>query len=180
MAPSTRARAEHLSVQGKSCRDAAVLAILYPGAAGPSLVLTLRHADLPAHAGQVSFPGGARDPGEELSATALRETEEEIGLDPDQVKILGPLTPLYVPPSGFCIYPFVGAVEELPALRPFEREVSAVLHVPLSHLLSANTRVTEEWVLRGEPVTVPFYRYETHKVWGATAMILAELLEVAR
>ena len=180
MAPSSRAMAEQLSVQGKQCRDAAVLALLYPGSGGPSLVLTLRHAELPNHAGQISFPGGTRDENESLSDTALREAHEEIGVDAEAVDVLGQLTPLYIPPSRFCVYPFVGAVTALPTLRPYEREVEAVLHVPLAHLLAANTRVTEEWVLRGEPVTVPFYRFEAHKVWGATAMILAELVELVR
>lgn len=180
MAPSSRGAEEALSVAGKQCREAAVLIVLYPGEAGPSLILTLRRADLPDHAGQISFPGGSRDEGESLRETALREAEEEVGLSPPSVALMGTLTPLYIPPSGYCVYPFVGAVAPLPPLRPLEAEVEQILHVPLHHLLAENTRVTEEWALLGEPVTVPFYACETHKVWGATAMILAELLEALR
>lgn len=180
MAPSTRVVAEQFSVEGKDCREAAVLALLHPSPAGPSLVLTLRNADLPDHPGQISFPGGARDHEESLRETALREANEEVGVKADAVEILGELTPLFIPPSRYCVHPFVGRVDPLPTLVPHEHEVSAVLHVPLVHLLEANTRVTEEWVLRGQPVTVPFYRYESHKVWGATAMMLAELVEVVR
>ncbi len=178
MAPSSRMQLEHLSVEGKECRDAAVLALLHPGPRGTTLVLTLRNADLPDHPGQIAFPGGSRDEGESLRETALREAEEEIRVPRESVDVLGSLTPLYVPPSQFCVYPFVGAVDPLPPLAPYEQEVSAILHVPLAHLLEANSRITEEWVLRGEPIRVPFYRFESYKVWGATAMMLAELVEV--
>jgi len=180
MAPSARAVADALSVRGKSCREAAVIALIYPDRDGPSLLLTLRRSDLADHPGQISFPGGSRDAGEDLVETALREAREELGVSPEDVDVLGPLTPLFIPPSGFCVYPFVATVDRLRDLSPNPDEVEAVLRVPLSHFLEENIRVTEEWVLRGEPVTVPFYAYETHKVWGATAMILSELLELVR
>lgn len=180
MAPSTREVAEHLSVDGKACREAAVLLPVFPDRDGASLLLTLRRADLPDHPGQISFPGGSRDPNESLQDAALREAHEELGIEPGLVELLGALTPLYIPPSKFCVYPYVGALSGPPSLAIREEEVAEVLRVPLSHLLAENALVTEEWVLRGEPVVVPFYRYEAHKVWGATAMILAELLELIR
>ena len=177
MAPAARAYPSALNVEGKDCREAGVLALLYPSAAGaPVLVLTLRREDLSDHAGQISFPGGQREAGETLRETALREAREEIGLAPEGVELLGALTPLFIDPSSFCVHPFVGAMREQPALRPTDAEVEAILHVPLAHLLAPGTLVREEWTLHGAPVEVPFFAFDGHQVWGATAMMLAELL----
>jgi 8-oxo-dGTP pyrophosphatase MutT (NUDIX family) len=180
MAPRHDARKAALSVDGRSCREAGVLALLAPGPDGPRLVLTVRRADLPDHAGQISFPGGQREGDESLRETALREAEEEVGLASAAVQVLGALTPLYIPPSQFCVHPFVGAVRTDLALRPTDREVEQVLRPSLRHLLAPETRVVETWTLRGEAVDVPYYAVGEHTVWGATAMMLAELLAVAR
>lgn len=176
MAPVYRQDPAMASVEGKACREAGVLALFFPLDGIPYLLLTARHADLRHHAGQVSFPGGQREPGEALHETALREAHEEVGLPPETVDVLGPLTPLYIPPSGFCVYPFVGTATALPALRPLDAEVDAVLHVPLAHLLDPPTRRIEPWLLRGREVEVPFFAFDDFRVWGATAMMLAELL----
>jgi len=187
MAPRYRARRDAMSVNGKDCREAGVLALLYPqrnpagaGGAVPHLVLTVRRDDLPDHPGQVSFPGGQREAGEALPDTALREALEEINLLPEPVDILGPLTPLYVPPSNFCVHPFVGVIDHEPDLRPTDREVGAILRVPIPHLLAPDTRVLETWTLHGTDINVPHYQLDNHDVWGATAMMLAELLHCLR
>lgn len=176
MAPAHRQDVSLATVDGKACREAGVLALLFPEADVPTLVLTVRHGHLRAHAGQVAFPGGRREPGESLRETALREAQEEVGLAPERVDVLGMLTPLYVPPSGFCVYPFVGAMAEPPELRPTDAEVERVLRVPLRHLLDPATRRRAPWTLRGKEVDVPFFAVGGHQVWGATAMMLAELL----
>ena len=176
MAPAYRQDAALADVRGKACREAGVLALLFPEADVPTLVLTVRHGYLKEHAGQISFPGGRREEGEALRDTALREAHEEIGLAPELVDVLGALTPLYIPPSNFCVYPFVGAVPEPPTLRPTDAEVEAILRVPLPRLLDPQTRRRAPWRLRGREVVVPFFDLGGHRVWGATAMMLAELL----
>lgn len=177
MAPRYRQDAELADVRGKPCREAAVLALLHPLADdAPALVLTVRPPDMKHHGGQIAFPGGRREADEARETTALREAEEEVGLPQDQVDLLGPLTPLYIPPSNFCVYPFVGAVEQHPDLYPADEEVAEILHVPLARLLAPTTHREEPWTLRGREVVVPYFSIAEHKVWGATAMMLAELL----
>jgi 8-oxo-dGTP pyrophosphatase MutT (NUDIX family) len=175
MAPRYEARKSALSVNGRDCREAGVLALIYPDD-DPHLVLTVRRDDLPDHPGQVSFPGGQREAGETLPETALREAHEEVDLPPEPVHLLGALTPLFVPPSNFCVHPFVGVIDHVPSLRPTDREVGNILHVPVAHLLAPDTRVVETWTLHGRDIDVPFYRVDDYTVWGATAMMLSELL----
>jgi 8-oxo-dGTP pyrophosphatase MutT (NUDIX family) len=180
MAPRHSAREDALSVDGRACREASVLALFLPGDDGPVLVLTVRHDELPDHGGQISFPGGQREGDESLSETALREANEEIGLSPTSVQVLGDLTPLYIPPSNFCVHPFVGAAAYDLPLHPTDREVDQILRAPLDRLLAPETRVVEPWTLHGQEVKVPYYEVDGHTVWGATAMMIAELLAVLR
>ncbi len=166
------------------CRKAGVLILLYPHATLtplPELHLVLiRRTDYPGvHSGQIALPGGRREPGESLRVTALREAQEEVGIAPQHVTILGQLSPLYTPPSNFCIYPFVGFSREKPAFRPDKREVAELIEAPLSLFLEPGVRREEVWHLGnyGERL-VPFFYIFNHKIWGATAMILSEFLLV--
>ncbi len=177
MAPAHREELLKLD-HGRPCREAGVLALLFPVEREPTLLLTVRRDDLPDHPGQISFPGGRREPGEDLLATALRETHEEVGLPPDKVDILGALTPLYIPPTNYCVSPFVGALAYEPDLRPTDAEVASILRVPLACLLDPATQKCEEWLVRGQRVMIPFYAVEHFSVWGATAMMLAEMLSL--
>lgn len=174
MAPAPRRDASLATVEGKACREAGVLIPLFPYDGQPVLILTVRHGHLKQHAGQVSFPGGRREPDEDLVDTALREAHEEVDIRPETIEVLGSLTPLYIPPSNFCVYPFIGTAPDFPVLRLQDAEVSAILRVPLAYLLDPNTRTREAWTLRGKEMEVPFFALEGHKVWGATAMLLAE------
>ncbi len=176
MAPAYRMDPTLARVDGKECLEAGVLMLLFPLGGVPALVLTVRRGHLPNHPGQIAFPGAQREAGERLEETALREAHEEVNLDPYGVDVLGALTPLYIPPSGFCVYPFVGAVSAAPALRPTDAEVETILRVPLPHLLAPETLRREQRALRGMNVEVPFFGVDDHQVWGATAMMLAELL----
>jgi len=176
MAPLYRQDPSMASIADKACREAGVLALFFPVDGAPHLLLTVRRPDLADHAGQVSFPGGQREGTETLEEAALREAHEEVGLPPETVNVLGALTPLYIPPSNFCVHPFVGAASDPPPLSPQDAEVATILRVPLAHLLTPATRRVEPWTLRGQTIDVPFYEVETQSVWGATAMMLAELL----
>ena len=146
----------------------------YPRA--PGLVFTERRADLRRHAGEISFPGGGRDhPGEPLVTTALREAEEEIGLDRDAVELAGALPPVGTFVTGFKVYPFVGLIDEHAALRPNPAEVAAILMLSLDELRKGFGM--RRLVRRGIPIRTPTYVVADHLIWGATARILGELLE---
>jgi len=162
---------------GVELRQAGVLLLLYPIQAALHLVLTVRTSALNHHRGQISLPGGGQEEGDtSLQATALREAQEEIGIATDGLELLGPLTPLYVPPSNNVIHPFVAYTPQHPTLHPDPREVAELLEVPLHLLLDPLTRREEDWIWRGAPLHVPFYAVGHHKVWGATAIVLAEFL----
>lgn len=174
MVPSIRRKE---SLDRPNWKRAAVLILLYPVEGGLYFPLTRRREDLPHHPGQISLPGGSLEAGEEAAQAALRETAEELGIDSSRVELLGRLSSLKIPPSGFEIDPFVGYLPEKPRFVPEIREVAEVIEAPLSSLLTDDAMCVEEWELRGGPSTVPFWKIGDHKVWGATAMVLAELGE---
>jgi 8-oxo-dGTP pyrophosphatase MutT (NUDIX family) len=158
-------------------RPAAALLLLYPADDEVRVVLTVRAADLPHHSRQVSLPGGALDAGETVEAAALREAREEIALDPAVVRLLGRLSPLHIPVSGFVLFPVVGVTDRPPTLRPARHEVARIVHVSLERLADpATLRIEQQTLPDGSRRTVPYFAVEGEKVWGATAMVLAELL----
>ena len=161
-----------------SCLKAGVLILIYPFQNRLHLVLTRRTEKLERHQAQISFPGGRQEPGETREQTALRETCEELGIYSETVHMIGHLTPLYIPPTNYCIYPFVAQADVKPLFTPSPFEVAEILEIPLAHLLDPQTVRKEMWTLRGVNVEVPFYYFEGHKIWGATAMVLAEFLEM--
>jgi 8-oxo-dGTP pyrophosphatase MutT (NUDIX family) len=155
--------------------DAAVLVPVYSWPDRPVLVFTERRADLRRHAGEISFPGGRRDhPREDLRTTALREAEEEIGLDPAQVELVGALPPIGTYVTAYRVHPFVGLLAEEPSLRPNPAEVAAVLTFELEQLREAYGM--RRLVRRGVPIRTPTYEIGRHLIWGATARILREFL----
>lgn len=156
-------------------RQAGVLVLLYPQADELHFVLTRRTTTLRGHSGQISFPGGRRDPADSsFVVTALRETYEELGVcDPD-INILGSLTPIYIPPSDFEVFPTVAALDYRPSFQPNPAEVAEVLSVPLAALVDDSYKQVEQWTLTMGPVRVPFYAFNGSKVWGATAIMLSE------
>ncbi|GAB5534645.1 MAG: CoA pyrophosphatase [Rubricoccaceae bacterium] len=168
-----------LDPTGKKGRLAATLVLFYPGPdASPMFVLTVRQASLRDHSGQISLPGGSRDGKETAEETARREAYEEVGVDPDALDVLGRLSRLYIPPSGFSVTPVVAAVMERPPFTPHEAEVAALLEVPLMDLLDPVSRRSSRRSVRGGAFDVPFFELAGHEVWGATAMMLAELASV--
>lgn len=161
-----------------SCLKAGILILFYPWKERLHIVLTKRTERVEHHQAQVSFPGGRQETGETLEQAALRETCEELGILPESIHIFGGLTPLYIPPSNYCIYPFVAKTDMRPDFHPSELEVAEVMEIPLDHLLSPKNLRKEIWSMDRGSVEVPFYFYKGHKIWGATAMVLAELLDV--
>lgn len=162
-------------------REGGVLILLYPQGPGGELhlVLTRRTDTVGTHRGQISLPGGSVDPDDLSTAhTALREACEEIGVCEIDLRLLGDLTPLYIPPSDFRIYPHVAYVPRRPDFHVQPDEVAELLEPPLSHFLGEAHTDLETWPVQGESRQVPFYWVQGHKVWGATAMVLAELAAV--
>jgi 8-oxo-dGTP pyrophosphatase MutT (NUDIX family) len=156
-----------------------VLAPLYELDGEVHVVLTRRAQHLRSHRGEVSFPGGGQEPGEDLLDTALREACEETGLDRSAVEIIGELDHLQTVTSRSFIVPFVGVLPGRPALEPNPAEVELILHVPLDELLLDGVYREERWGL--PPLDRPIYFFEVvgDTIWGATAHMLRNLLALA-
>ncbi|MFM8431876.1 MAG: NUDIX hydrolase [Bacteroidota bacterium] len=161
-------------------RQSCVLLLLYEKAGTLHLPLIVRQQDGRVHGGQVSFPGGKVEPHDEhLSATALRETYEEIGIDADEMLMLGRLSDIYIPPSNFRVHPFVAMHRGNPFFKPDPREVHRVVSFPVEHLMeSQNRRETTITLSSGREIQTPAFVYDGVVIWGATAMILSELKAV--
>lgn len=175
-APSPRRKGWQPGHFPDDARMAAALVLLYPVAGGVAVPLTVRASGLSRHAGQISLPGGATEPGETLADAALREASEEIGVDPASVRVLGELTPIHVLVSGFTLHPIVGVTDRRPEFNPDPREVEEILEVSLDHLRDAS-RIRQGTRMReGVAVEFPYFDLLGHQVWGATAMVLGEFI----
>lgn len=161
-------------------RPAATLLALYPDEAGRLVIpLTVRHADMRSHAGEVSLPGGAVDDVDASpEAAALREAWEEIGLEPELVRVVGMLDDVWIPVSNFELRPFVGTVASRPSLTPHDAEVASIVELPLEALFDEAVLGTEEFSGRGFTVSAGAYRYGGVRIWGATAFTLGMLAHV--
>jgi 8-oxo-dGTP pyrophosphatase MutT (NUDIX family) len=157
-------------------RLAAGLLLVYPGAQGPSIPLTVRASGLKRHPGQISLPGGATDPGETLAQAALREAHEEIGVDPAHVRILGELTPVHVLVSGFTLHPIVGITDDRPSFKLDANEVEELIEVSVEGLQDASAIRQGTRTREGLAIEYPYFDLMGHQVWGATAMILGEFI----
>jgi 8-oxo-dGTP pyrophosphatase MutT (NUDIX family) len=165
-----------MSAPGKV--EAAVLIPLYEERGRLHAVFTKRPADMRRHAGEISFPGGRRDEGEELAETALREAEEEIGLARELVQVVGALPPTGTIVTNYSVYPFVGLTGSGNAFRPNPVEVDQIVELALADLVEGFER--KRLIRRGVPIKTDTYTVGGHLIWGATARILGGLLERLR
>ena len=149
---------------------------MYSSHGEPHFLLTVRRHDLPDHPGQVSLPGGELHPGETVEQAAVRETEEEIGADGGLIRVLGRLTPIHIPVSNFILFPVIGITGDRHPWKKQELEVARILETSLSDLRDPETLRVEGRSVFGGRKRVPFFALEGEKIWGATAMVLAEFL----
>ncbi len=177
LAPKPKRPGWRPGVIPENARRAAALILLYPDVDGRvCLPLTVRHKTLPHHPGQISLPGGRINAGEAPLAAALREAREEIGIDPETVRITGALTPFFVLVSNFVIEPFVGISDTRPDFQLDAREVETLIEVPLDELRDPSCVKWGQRTREGFLVDFPYFDVAGQHVWGATAMILAELI----
>jgi 8-oxo-dGTP pyrophosphatase MutT (NUDIX family) len=173
--PRTGWQAGHFPVD---CRPGAGLLLLYPVEGEAHLVLTVRQDALPQHAGQVSLPGGAVEDEETIADAALREAEEEIGLDASEVRLLGCLSPLHIPVSRFILHPLVGVADARPELTAQPGEVARILEISYEELADRNRVRLEQRTIGRHTYSIPYIELRGEKLWGATAMVMAEFLAI--
>jgi 8-oxo-dGTP pyrophosphatase MutT (NUDIX family) len=159
-----------------------VLILLFPFGKSIRMVLIKRAIDQSVHSGQISLPGGKFEKEDaDIEQTALRETHEEVGVKPSRIKMLGNLTQLYIPPSNFIVFPFVGYCNEKPVFVPDVNEVDCIIEADVTDFLNPLHRITKEIIIRNEfKITAPVFEIQGHSVWGATGMILSEFTEIIR
>lgn len=168
----------HYAPPPADARQAAVLALFYPHQGQWHLPLMLRPQTMVDHANQVSFPGGLIEAGEDSYEAALRELREELGVWEEGIRPLGRLSPLYLFVSNFQVTPWVAAIDARPNFQPNSYEVAALFEVPVAHLLDERNVGSHSRRHRGLEFNAPHYAWENHPIWGATSMMLAELLAV--
>ncbi len=184
MAPIERLRELTQKAKSKNtAKRAAVMALFYPSEKGETnLILILRKTYKGVHSAQVGFPGGKAEPEDvDEAATALRETEEEVGVPQQAIAVLKKLTEIFIPPSNFFVQPFIGITSVTPKFIPQEEEVEALIEVPLSHFMDDAVLITKTLSTSyATDIEVPAYLLNGHVVWGATAMMLSEVRELLK
>jgi len=167
----------------KTAKKAGVMVLFYPSEENEArLILILRKTYKGVHSAQVGFPGGKREPEDKtMEQTAVRETEEEIGVPRDRIQILKTLTEIYIPPSNFFVQPYLGIIDETPHFEAQEDEVEALIEVPVSHFMDDAIEITKKLSTSyATDIDVPAYLLNGYVVWGATAMMLSEVRQILK
>jgi len=169
------------SMDASNARKGGVLLLLSKQKEQLHITLIKRVEDGGAHSGQISFPGGKNEDFDaDIVATAKRETHEEVGIAPDKIEILGSLSSLYIPVSNYLVFPAVGCIKEQPHFKADPKEVHEILNIPLEYFLSEKYKKTEKISARNYIIDAPCYQINGHTIWGATAMILSEFMEIVK
>jgi 8-oxo-dGTP pyrophosphatase MutT (NUDIX family) len=164
---------------GSNSRQSAVLISLFPENNIINTLLIKRATYDGVHSGQVSFPGGKLEEFDKsLISTALREAQEEVGIDPANVEVLGTLTPLFIPVSNMQVLPVVGFLQEKPELHLNLQEVEYAIVVPICHLKNPKNHLRKTISVRDRSIEAPYIKVDCEDVWGATAMIISEFIEL--
>ena len=132
------------------------------------------------HPGQIALPGGSQEQNETLEITAKREAYEEMGINPDETKIIGKLTPLPVPVSGYLIHPYIGILDKEPKWKICKKEVDEFFIVKVSELIDSNNGYYETWNMKDKKLDVPIFKINNQTIWGATASVLSEFIELTK
>jgi len=183
MAPLERIESmKNLNLETKNPKTAAVMMLFYPKNGRTHLVLIVRNSYQGVHSAQIAFPGGKYEPRDQIfENTALRETHEEIGIHPNSIEIKKAFTRLYIQPSNFMVYPFLGICKEEIVFIPDASEVADIIELPLSVFLGDDILVSVNISTSyADNIMVPAFKINEHIVWGATAMMLSELKEVLK
>ena len=181
MASSDRMVRNFPRIPGPDAAIAAVLILLYPHKGSIHTVFMQRHDYPGVHGGQISFPGGKKESADkDIIHTALREAEEETGVDSTKISVIGTLTPLFIPVSNILVTPVVGWTDERPDFSHQEEEVVFLFDAELRRFLNTDIIKIKPFEIRGEMLDVKYFDYDGHVIWGATAMILNELLTIIR
>jgi len=181
MAPLERVKMmEENSYDVSSVRKAAVMMLFYPKNDITHLLLIVRNSYPGVHSSQIAFPGGkVEDIDFDLKQTALRETHEEIGIHPNDIRVIRDFSSIYIPPSNFLVYPFLGISQTELTFTLQEEEVAGIIELPLSTLLDDSIIYHKNLETSySKLIEVPVFQIEEHSVWGATAMMLSELKDV--
>lgn len=176
LAPASRGSENLDQLDHSKINTAGVMALFFQQNNLPHLVLIERATSRGVHSGQIAFPGGRREIDDlDFKHTALRETEEEIGLPANDIEVLGGFSPLYIPPSNFLVHPFVGLYHQAPTFIPQPSEVAQVIPIDFNLLIHDSAIVEQAIKVRGFNMTVPTFLINGITIWGATAMMLSEL-----
>jgi 8-oxo-dGTP pyrophosphatase MutT (NUDIX family) len=182
MPPERAAIIKSLDIEAVNPRKAAVMMLFYPRNGNTNIVLILRNSYNGVHSSQIAFPGGkVEDSDASFMHTALRETQEEIGILQNQITVIRPFSKVYIPPSNFMVFPFLGYSTEELIFYPDPNEVAGIIEFPIENFLDDSIIVTQKMATSySKSIDVPSFKIYDHYVWGATAMMLSELKETLK
>ena len=180
--PERKEIMKNLDLTAKNPKKAAVMMLFYPKNSITHLALIVRNSYPGVHSSQIAFPGGrVEEFDENLQETALRETHEEIGISPDEINVIRPFTEIYIPPSNFMVYPFLGYAKNEITFKLQEEEVAGIIELPFSEFMDERIVVSKSMnTSYSEFIEVPCFKVNEHYIWGATAMMLSELKETLK